>query len=64
MLKRWQVVGVGLIGLAVVILGGSRLRAEVTLEIFRAQAEKVFIGLLPIQTQKVPPIRSARSSRR
>ena len=51
MSRHWQKLVMGLI-LAMLILGGIEvLRAEVTLEIFRAEAEKIVIGLLPFQLQ-------------
>jgi TolB protein len=51
MSRHWRKLVAGLI-LAMVILGGIEvLRAEVTLEIFRAEAEKIVIGLLPFQLQ-------------
>ena len=52
-LKRWCAIFFGLVWPLVAPVGVSELHAEVTLEIFRAQAEKIPIGLLPIQTQGI-----------
>lgn len=53
MAKRWQKFMAGLIGVAIIVGGIKALQAEVTLEIFKAEAEKITVGLLPFQTQDI-----------
>lgn len=51
---QWQRVVIGLVVLATLMWGIRTLRAEVTLEIFRAEADKISVGLLPSLTQDIP----------
>lgn len=53
MSRQWRWLFIGLLGLAV-FWWGTRLWAEVTLEIFRAETEKIPIAVLPLQVEGAP----------
>lgn len=53
--RRWVGIWAVVFIFVAVSAGAVRiLQAQVTLEIFRSEAEKILVGLLPLQTQDVP----------